>query len=339
MGYESAEEFEYELPLAPAPILTGVTPSAGPSAGGQALNFVGQNLQPGGQVYVGANRANNVTRVGSTLVTALSPAGVNGRVGVSYVAPDGQFTSLPGSYEYLAAPALSTVNPNSGPLVGNATVVILGNNFASGTKVYFGAKQAQIISTSGNSQLTVLTPPGDDPSPVAVRIVNPDGQSSTLTSGYRYALPPFLTSVTPARGSTQGGTIIEIIGGNFEEGISLLVGGQVADTVTRLNPNRMFATVPARERGPASIEVRNPDGQNATLLQGFNYEQPADLGSPPVISSIEPLHGDPAGGSLVVIRGTGFNATTSVRFGYVYADVEMQISDQLFVLSPSGAGT
>src|SRR5690606_12334560 len=57
--------------------------------------------------------------------------------------------------------------------------------------------------------------------------------------------------------------------------------------------------------------VTNPDGQSATLNNGFTYETAAS----PTISSVSPSSGPTTGGTSVTIVGTNFAPGVAVTFG------------------------
>ncbi|WP_030059794.1 IPT/TIG domain-containing protein [Streptomyces novaecaesareae] len=60
----------------------------------------------------------------------------------------------------------------------------------------------------------------------------------------------------------------------------------------------------------------------------------------PVISSINPNHGPPVGGTAVTINGSGFIGATSVKFGTVPVSSFVLVSDsQIIATSPAGTGS
>jgi uncharacterized protein (TIGR03382 family) len=61
--------------------------------------------------------------------------------------------------------------------------------------------------------------------------------------------------------------------------------------------------------GVVSVTVKNPDNQSATLAGAFRFV------TPPTVTAATPNTGDVAGGTLVHLTGTGFNASTTVKFG------------------------
>lgn len=85
---------------APQPVLTGVTPSAGPEAGGTSVTITGSDFSGASAVLFGTVPATSFTVVNSGEITAISPPGV-GTVDIFVDAPcctnapNGTFTYIP----------------------------------------------------------------------------------------------------------------------------------------------------------------------------------------------------------------------------------------------------
>jgi len=147
-----------------------------------------------------------------------------------------------------------------------------------------------------------------------VSVTNPDLQNGTLASAFTYAAPaPTVTSVSPATGSTAGGTAITITGTNFVSGATVTIGGTAATSVVVVSGTSITAATPAHAAGAVSIVVTNVGGQSGTLASAFTYI------APPTISSVSPTGGPIAGGTAVTITGTNFAAGATVTFGGVSA--------------------
>lgn len=90
------------------------------------------------------------------------------------------------NYTPLPAPVINSIAPSSGPINGCQVVKIFGENFSSGLKVKIaGAEviQAKLIDTN---TIEILTPKSYSLGKKDVTVINPDGQTSTLPSGYNY---------------------------------------------------------------------------------------------------------------------------------------------------------
>jgi hypothetical protein len=83
---------------------------------------------------------------------------------------------------------------------------------------------------------------------------------------------PLLASVSPARASTAGGTILQVSGSNFVRGATVSVDGQPAVTIF-VSATELSATLSMRlgALGPVPVQVKNPDGQTAAASNLFSY--------------------------------------------------------------------
>ncbi len=87
--------------------------------------------------------------------------------------------------------------------------------------------------------------------------------------------PPTLTSVFPSPGSTAGGTSVTITGTNFASGATVRFDTTAATNVTVVSSTSIIATTPPHAAGLVNVVVTNPNGQSATLTNGFTYTAPA----------------------------------------------------------------
>jgi len=167
----------YYLPL---PTVAAVSPSMGPTAGGNTVTITGTGLTLITSVHFGTAAATAVTVVSDNQITVHAPSGT-GTVAVTVTTPGG--TSLPGagspSYTYLALPVISALSPTQGPASGGTAVTITGSNLGQARTVLFGGVAAPFVSLS-DTQL-VATNPGGTPGPIAVTVTTPGGTSNAAT--------------------------------------------------------------------------------------------------------------------------------------------------------------
>ena len=86
-------------PGLPAPVLAGLLPAAGPSAGGTAVALSGAGFQAGAAVAFGGTPA-SVVSVTDAAIAVIAPAHAAGAVDVTVENPDGQAVTLPAAYAY-----------------------------------------------------------------------------------------------------------------------------------------------------------------------------------------------------------------------------------------------
>jgi hypothetical protein len=132
-------------------------------------------------------------------------------------------------------------------------------------------------------------------------VTNSDGQSDTGVDAYEYVTPtpaPTVTGITPNTG--QNTTIISIThlaGTNFVNGatVNLTMSGQANITsgaVTVVGPTNITTTfdLTGKTVGLWNVNVTNPDGQEGSLVGGFN------------VTNVTP----PAPDKVGVFRGLGY---------------------------------
>ena len=303
-----ANAFTYNLP---APSVASVTPATGSTIGGTAITISGANFVAGATVSLGSSAATAITFVNSTTITATTPAGAAGSVSVTVTNPDGQSGTLANAFTFSAtAPTVSNLSPGSGLTTGGTAVTITGTNFAAGATLSMGGTPATGVTFLNSTTITATTP-AHAAGAVSVLVTNTDGQSGTLSGGFTYILPaPTVASVTPASGSTIGGTAITISGANFVAGATVSLGSSAATAVAVVNGTTITATTPAGAAGTVAVTVTNPDGQNGALSSAFTYNLTA-----PTVSNVTPNAGLTSGGTAVTITGTNFAAGATVSLG------------------------
>jgi len=103
---------------------------------------------------------------------------------------------------------------------------------------------------------------------------------------------PTVTGISPANGTTLGGTPVTITGTNFTGATGVTIGGTAATGVSVTNDTTITATTPAHTAGAASVVVTTPSGANAANTL-FTYVVPnvapsftLPSGPPPVVSTL-----------------------------------------------------
>jgi hypothetical protein len=123
---------------------------------------------------------------------------------------------------------------------------------------------------------------------------------------------PLAMSVSPVRGGTEGGTDVVIRGSDFPPGSRVLVDGTPLEPRgtggVRLDGETLAGRMPKHAEGMVSLVVQTPIGESV-LRDAFTFE------APPKINDISPESGNPAGGTMVRIRGERFTPDTRVFFG------------------------
>jgi hypothetical protein len=303
----SADQFTY------GPQVTGVSPSTGATVGGTSVTISGYGFTGASVVSFGSTPITTFTINGDGSITVSSPPESIGVVDVTVTTPQGTSpTSAADHFSYFApVPGVSGVSPSSGSVGGGQTVTIAGNNLSGATAVMFGTTAAAIVSTS-NTSVTVTTP-AESAGTVNVTVTTPGG-TSAVTSGDRYTFGPAVTGVSPASGSTSGGTSVMITGTDLTGASAVLFGTTPAASFAPISSTQVSAVAPAGT-GTVFITVTATDGTSPQVAAGaFAYHAPV-----PVVTSISPSNGSAAGATSVTVTGVNFTGVTGVSFGGVAA--------------------
>ena len=190
------------------PILEKITPNYGPLAGGIEITIKGNNFVPGATVEIGGARA-RVTAVDGTQITAIVPGGAEGGYAdVVVTNPDGRQVSESDGFVYTIDPLVTAIRPPFSFIDGGNEVVIGGENFIEGLKVYIGGRRARLISgTFSPNEVTLWTPKGNLGSADVV-VLNPgfrlkavpDDASYKVPGGMTYVDSPIISAISPSSG-------------------------------------------------------------------------------------------------------------------------------------------
>jgi hypothetical protein len=291
-----------------APKVTSFAPTSSATVGGTVVTITGTYYAAGATVQFGGINATGVTVVNSTTITATTPAHVAGTVTVAVFNSDGVSGSLANNFVY-GPPAVSSISPVSGATTGGTAITINGAYFATGATVTLGGAAATGVTVVSATKITATTP-AHAAGAVDVVVANSDGVSGTLTSGFTYAAAPTVGSISPATGTTNGGTAVTITGTNFVSGATVTIGGAAATGVNVASATSITATTPAGTAGAADVRVTTIGG-SGVLAGGYTYTSAAA----PTVASLNVTTGTTNGGTAVTLTGTGFVSGASVTFG------------------------
>jgi large repetitive protein len=313
----------------PVPVVTGISVTSGPATGGTSVTISGYGFTVASGVSFGGTAAASYTVSSDTSIAAVSPAEGAGTVDVTVTSGGG--TSATGSadqFTFVAAPSVSGVSPNVGPVSGGTSVTITGANFTGASGVYFGGTYA-LFTVNSDTSITATSPVGEGPDSVDVTVTTIGGTSATSPADqFTYLAAPTVTSFTPSSGPV--GTNVSITGSGFTGATAVTFNGTASASVTVNSDTSINATVPSgATTGP--IAVIAPGG-TGTSTSDFTV-----TAGVPVVSSFTPSSG-PVGTS-VSITGSGFTGATQVTFNGKSASFTVNSDASISATVPSGATT
>jgi hypothetical protein len=179
------DQFTYVLP--PAPTVTGLSPTGGPTAGGQRVTITGTGFAQGVTVAFGSAPGTAVTVVSPTSLKVTAPQHAKGTVDVEVTNSGGTSAMTTNDrYSYLARPKVTALSRTSGTHSGGTKVTITGSGFVPGSTVRFGTAAGTHVTIVSSTKITV-TSPRHARGTVDVKVKNLGGTSpSTRADRYTF---------------------------------------------------------------------------------------------------------------------------------------------------------
>ncbi|HEY3446357.1 MAG TPA: IPT/TIG domain-containing protein [Myxococcales bacterium] len=261
---------------------------------------------------------------------------LDGSLDVDAGDPDGGKKADSGLHEV----RIKSVLPSRGLLTGGVSVTIEGGGFYQGfaegsteakklTRVRFGANEVAQLDIIDDDTMEVTAPP-NPAGPADVVIINPNG-TATCTGCFTYFLDLSFDSISPARGSIEGGLEVELKGDAFTDDLTVLIGGKACPELTVVDPQTARATVPPGSApGPVDVRVFNKNGVGE-IRRGFTYFEPLRL------DRAEPSAGPIVGGGTVKLVGKSLTGATKVLFGTAEASFAVVDDGTIDAVAPAAA--
>ena len=226
-GASQASSSDYSYLSASSPVVTSV------SASGSTLTITGTSLGSSSSTVMLADSACPVSAGSDTSITCTLPSLAGGSYPVVVNNPD-----LGNSNDDVVHDVqllLTSLAPATGSFGGGTSITLTGAGFStedSRSVTVCGVKA--VVESSTTTSLTVLTPanPSSDATlSCDVAVVQASGNVS-LASSFTYDanLTPTITSTSPQRGGTGGGTLVTITGSGFASGGNAVsIDGSICD--------------------------------------------------------------------------------------------------------------
>ncbi len=319
----------------PAPMVTALSTTSGPVAGGTKVTITGTGLTGATGVSFGGTAAASFTVDGATSITATAPAAGAGTVDVKVTTAGGtSATSAGDQFTFVAVPSVSSLSPSSGPVYGGTAVTITGAHLAGATAVSFGGT-AVGFEVDSDTSITAYSPGAEATDTVHVTVTTAGGKSArTAADRFTYVAPapPTVTSISPNLGPEDGGTWVTIAGASLTDATEVDFGGVPAYFAVDSDTSIEAWSPPGI--GTVDVTVTTLGGTSATSAGDQFTFVPA-----PTVTGVSPNAGPVDGGTLVTITGAGFTDAVEVDFGGGPADFVIDNDGSIEAVAPAGAGT
>ncbi len=169
-------------------------------------------------------------------------------------------------------PVVGKLSLTSGPVAGGVRVTVTGRYFSKVTKVVFGSSAGKSLKVLSVTKLEV-TAPGHPAGTVNVEVVAKAGTSKAVTADrFTYVAAPVIRTVSPARGSTAGGTRVTITGSNLTRVTKVTFGPAPAQSYT-VNSAASITAITPPGNGTQAVQVHTAYGVSAANpADKFTYQ-------------------------------------------------------------------
>ena len=327
--------------------VTGVTPPAGPSAGGTSIVIDGSGFTTATDVLIGSSdltpcpaTPSCFTMVTDVVIDVTTPSNMAGTFDVQVVSPVGTSPKTSADYfTYLDPPTVTKVASPAGE--GATGITVTGTGFAiSGPPPTSAVTEVDLIPAFGGppdrltAQCTTTVQPDcfgftDDtqmpidlpaasiaPGQYDTVVITPGGTSTTSSHDQLVVQQPVptVTSVSPDSGSESGGPpAVTISGTDFNgtgfttSGVSF--GGTPATTFSVTDAKTITATPPAGSgRADIVVTTQSTDG-TSTQTSAKTIADTYAYAPAPTVTNVTPGTGPIGGGNTVTLTGTGFKSS------------------------------
>jgi uncharacterized repeat protein (TIGR01451 family) len=266
------------------PVITGVSPAEGATAGGTLVTIAGTSLENATAVDFGSVAVTSFVSDSNGQIVLLSPAGTAGTVDVTAITPGGT-SAISASDQFIysaspvvAAPTITGVSPAEGAPAGGTLVTIAGTNLENATAVDFGSLAVTSFVSDSNSQIVLLSPAGTAGT-VDVTATTLGGASATTPSDqFTYSITPpvvaapTITGVSPAEGAIAGGTLVTIAGTNLENATAVDFGSVAVTSFVSDSNGQIVLLSPAGTAGTVDVTAITPGGTSVVSASDqFTY--------------------------------------------------------------------
>jgi hypothetical protein len=223
------------------PVVTHVSPATGSTLGGTTVRISGKHFMANGhslvkKVRFGKRAATHVHVRSKGRITVTAPVG-KGTVNVTVTTTAGTSAKVSAdkyTYRAPAAPTVTNVNPNGGPIAGSTAVTITGTGFSGTPTVHFGANAATKVEVVSATEITCTSPAGAAGT-VDVTVTTTAGTSAKVSADkYTYRAPAAskLVVTTQPVGGVSGATLATQPVVKIEDSAGNVVSSSATITVT-----------------------------------------------------------------------------------------------------------
>jgi predicted secreted Zn-dependent protease len=249
-GTATKEGFTYIM----APRVDYFTPAN--AGAGTTITITGINFDQVTSVKFGSIEAASFKVLSATTIEAVLAKGASGAVTVTNLGGTGEIRG----FTFIPLPAISSIDPLA---AGKGTEInIYGTNLLTTQTVSIGNKVVTSFKVLSATHISAYVADGASDGMVVVSTL---GGSSSF-DGFRFILPPLISSFLP-QNAIAGGSVL-ITGANLGEVKGVSFGGKAASSFKIISPTSISAVV-ASGSASGNIVLTNSGGQ--AIKEGFTF--------------------------------------------------------------------
>lgn len=217
----------------------------------------------------------SATPTSTSVPPTATPTFTATRTSTVTLTPTQTHTPVPGSptFTFTLTPFISSTSTVTSTLTGT------GTQTRTPTPTYSPTWSFTLTSTPvpGSPTFTMTATRTNSPLPTASNTVPPTAtrtQTPLPTASVTTAPAPTVSGISVTQGPVGGGTFVTISGSNFVSGAAALLNGTALTGLSFVSSTTLTGFTPAGSAGLATLVVRNPDAQQGSLINAFDYKAP-----------------------------------------------------------------
>eukprot|EP01029_Cantina_marsupialis_P013337 TRINITY_DN2955_c0_g4_i10.p1 TRINITY_DN2955_c0_g4~~TRINITY_DN2955_c0_g4_i10.p1 ORF type:complete len:1670 (+),score=351.95 TRINITY_DN2955_c0_g4_i10:496-5010(+) len=197
----------------PRPTISEIVPKRITTIGGTSLKIALDNVPPlndnddfvcfvGGIKVIGYKKGNEIM--------CFAPEHKPGFATVQVQI--GQFSTLNSYVEYVEVPIINSISPMSGSVIGDYWITITGSNFVEEMECYIGEMTLSMMFISEHLVKCLVNEVATAKENLAVKLAINSVDFSVAVDTFNYFIEPWVSNLTPMRGTPAGGSeiIVEV---------------------------------------------------------------------------------------------------------------------------------
>lgn len=300
--------------VAPAPVISGVTPSHGPP--GTIVRVTGEYLGNDVEAFYGRTRMRVVASGQRSLDLEIPLRAKRSRVIDIRSRRGGQSSRIQFELEYPAF--VSAISPTWGK--AGSLVQISGRNFMANDRITIGGQPCKIVQLQSN-QMSVVIPPGARKGVIALH-----RGTQVLRTNYSFDVvyPPRIDRLWPNQGSP--GTKVTVNGSGFRDSLFFLGKTPIRASWIKGDQQMQFSVPANANGGRFRVVSRGGEVSSPKRFQVWNF---------PRVQRSSPSRG--GAGTQLTIWGTQLSNAQSVLLGTTPLRILSRATDRIVVEIPRRA--